>query len=48
MALGVFVVSIAISIPLAGWLLVIAVLIAGTGALVLERRDLFKPTPMAS
>jgi cytoskeletal protein CcmA (bactofilin family) len=48
MALGVFVVSIAISIPFAGWLLVIAVLIAGTGALVLERRDLFKPTPMAS
>jgi cytoskeletal protein CcmA (bactofilin family) len=48
MALGVFVVSLAISIPFAGWLLVIAVLIAGTGALVLERRDLFKPPAVAS
>jgi hypothetical protein len=41
MALGVSVVSLAISLPFAGWLLVIAVLIAGTGALVLERRELF-------
>jgi cytoskeletal protein CcmA (bactofilin family) len=48
MVLGALVVSLAISIPFAGWLLVIAVLIAGTGALVLERRDLFKSSAAAS
>jgi cytoskeletal protein CcmA (bactofilin family) len=48
MALGVFVVSLAMSLPFAGWLLVVAVLIAGTGALVLERRDLFRPAAVAS
>ena len=48
MALGVFVVSLAISIPFAGPLFAIAVLIAGTGALVLERRELFKPPALAS
>jgi hypothetical protein len=40
MALGVFIVSLAISIPFAGPFVAIAVLIAGTGALVLEQRDL--------
>jgi hypothetical protein len=48
MALGVLIVSLALSIPFAGPLFAIAVLIAGTGALVLERRDLFKPAPLAS
>jgi cytoskeletal protein CcmA (bactofilin family) len=48
MALGVLVVSLAISIPFAGWLLAIAILIAGTGALVLEQRALFKPPAVAS
>jgi hypothetical protein len=48
MALGVLVVSLAISIPFAGPLFAIAVLIAGVGALVLERRELFKPPALAS
>jgi cytoskeletal protein CcmA (bactofilin family) len=48
MAVGVLVVSLAISIPFAGWLLAIAILIAGTGALVLERRTLFKGSAVAS
>jgi len=48
MALGVFVVSLAISIPFAGPLFAIAVLIAGAGALVLERRELFKSPALAS
>jgi hypothetical protein len=48
LALGVVVVSLAISIPFAGPLFAIAVLNAGTGALVLERRALFKPPALAS
>jgi hypothetical protein len=41
MALGVVVVSLAMSIPFAGWALSVIVVMAGMGALVLERRDLF-------
>ena len=48
MALGVLIVSLAISIPFAGWLLAIVILIAGTGALVLERRALFNSPTVAS
>ena len=48
MALGVLVVSLVISTPFAGPLFAIVVLIAGTGALVLERRDLFRPAALAS
>jgi hypothetical protein len=48
MPLGVFIVSLAISIPFAGPFVAIAVLIAGTGALVLEQRDLFKPRAFAA
>jgi hypothetical protein len=48
MAFGVLLVSLAISIPFAGPLFAIAVLIAGTGALVLERRELFKPPVLTS
>ncbi len=48
MALGVLIVSLILSIPFAGPLFAIAVLIAGTGALVLERRALFKPSALAS
>jgi len=48
MALGVLVVSLAISIPFAGPVIAILLLIAGTGALVLERREPFRPPAVAS
>jgi hypothetical protein len=40
LALGVLVVSLAITMPLVGWILALAVVAAGTGALLLEERAL--------
>jgi len=39
MTVGVFVVSLAVSLPIAGWVIAMAVLIVGAGALAIERRD---------
>jgi hypothetical protein len=48
MTLGILLLSLAMSIPFAGWVLALVVLIAGTGALVLERRTLVtSPTTAA-
>lgn len=48
MAVGVLIVSLAISIPFAGPVFAILALIAGTGALVLAGRELFKSPTLAS
>ena len=37
MALGALVVSLGITLPIVGWVILLAVLIEGVGALVLER-----------
>lgn len=48
MTVGVLLLSLAMSIPFAGWALAVVVLIAGTGALVLERRALVTPPTTAA
>jgi hypothetical protein len=39
LVLGVFVVSLGVSLPAVGWVVALAVLVAGAGALVLEQRE---------
>jgi cytoskeletal protein CcmA (bactofilin family) len=41
--LGALVVSLAITVPMVGWVVALAVVVAGTGALVLEQRTVARP-----
>jgi len=47
MALGVLIVSAGIALPVAGWLVSLAVMVWGAGALALERRDTWSEHPRA-